>query len=220
MRALILIPLLALAACSGEHRGWNPNYRAHATDYGNYLRARETALTGEREMTRVIPVARPVQAPTAAEIAGPSPVQIVERETTRLARAAGLDTGQRIIRRPLGAPAVDPTPSTRIYPAPVYPAPVVSGAITAPAAARVQIAAPNAAPLLVRYAAANRHAPGTGVWPRAGRSNPDACRAFADAAAAQTAFITRGGPAQDPLGLDPDGDGYVCGWTPEPYRPS
>ena len=37
-------------------------------------------------------------------------------------------------------------------------------------------------------------------------------------AAAQAAFIARGGPAVDPLGLDPDGDGFVCGWDPAPYR--
>ncbi|WP_299358168.1 hypothetical protein [uncultured Paracoccus sp.] len=208
MRALILIPLLALAACSGENLGWNPNYRAHATDYGNYLRTREAALTGEREMTRVIPVARPVQAPTAAQIAGPSPVQIVKRETTRLARTTGAAGQRQVVQRPLGAPAVDPTPATHF--------PQVS-----PSAPAASAAAPvTAATLLVRYAAANRHAPGTRVWPRSGPANPAACRSYADPAAAQTEFILRGGPTRDPLGLDPDGDGYVCGWLPEPYRPS
>ena len=48
MRALTLIPLLVLAACSGENQGWNPNYRANATPYGDYLRGRELALTGYR----------------------------------------------------------------------------------------------------------------------------------------------------------------------------
>ena len=71
MRALTLIPLLVLAACSGENQGWNPNYRANATPYGDYLRGRELALTGQRaEPPRVIPVALPVRAPTPAQIAG------------------------------------------------------------------------------------------------------------------------------------------------------
>ena len=35
---------------------------------------------------------------------------------------------------------------------------------------------------------------------------------------AQRAFLAAGGPDQDRLGLDPDGDGFVCGWSPLPYR--
>ena len=35
---------------------------------------------------------------------------------------------------------------------------------------------------------------------------------------AQIAFLDRGGPERDRLGLDPDGDGYACGWDPAPFR--
>lgn len=35
---------------------------------------------------------------------------------------------------------------------------------------------------------------------------------------AQTAFLNAGGPERDSLGLDPDGDGYACGWNPATYR--
>ena len=102
MRALTLIPLLVLAACSGENQGWNPNYRAAATPYGDYLRTRELALTGYRpEPPRVIPVALPARAPTPAEIAGRSPVQILEQAVT----PNGLPPRQVPLR---GAPAVDP----------------------------------------------------------------------------------------------------------------
>lgn len=35
---------------------------------------------------------------------------------------------------------------------------------------------------------------------------------------AQRAFLTRGGPERDPTGIDPDGDGFACGWDPAPFR--
>lgn len=44
------------------------------------------------------------------------------------------------------------------------------------------------------------------------------CREFPDAEAAQQAFLDAGGPQEDDLLIDPDGDGYVCGWDPEIYR--
>lgn len=34
---------------------------------------------------------------------------------------------------------------------------------------------------------------------------------------AQRDFLTRGGPNRDPLGIDPDGDGFACGWDPAPF---
>lgn len=35
---------------------------------------------------------------------------------------------------------------------------------------------------------------------------------------AQRDFLLSGGPERDPMGLDPDGDGFACGWDPEPFR--
>lgn len=35
---------------------------------------------------------------------------------------------------------------------------------------------------------------------------------------AQRDFLARGGPERDMLGIDPDGDGFACGWDPAPYR--
>jgi hypothetical protein len=35
---------------------------------------------------------------------------------------------------------------------------------------------------------------------------------------AQIAFLERGGPKRDTLGLDPDGDGFACYWDPAPFR--
>jgi hypothetical protein len=44
------------------------------------------------------------------------------------------------------------------------------------------------------------------------------CSDFASQAAAQTYFLNHGGPAQDPAGLDADGDGLACEARPAPYR--
>ena len=44
------------------------------------------------------------------------------------------------------------------------------------------------------------------------------CATYANADAAQRDFLSRGGPDRDPRGIDPDGDGFACGWDPEPFR--
>lgn len=213
MRALTLIPLLVLAACSGENQGWNPNYRANATSYGDYLRARELALTGHRaEPPRVIPVALPARAPTPAEIAGPSPVQVLEQAVT----PNGLPPRQV---PPRGAPAVDPRPptlpSTRavlpsertVLPQPLPPAPEVSQRVVVPVA---PVTIP--APVTTRRLEGKNVQP---IYPRAVRPTGN-CAAYRTAIAAQRAFVAEGGPERDRLGLDPDGDGYACSFRPAP----
>lgn len=44
------------------------------------------------------------------------------------------------------------------------------------------------------------------------------CLQFASDNLAQEEFLRRGGPDRDPLNLDPDGDGFACGWNPQPFR--
>jgi len=44
------------------------------------------------------------------------------------------------------------------------------------------------------------------------------CRKFNSADNAQRNFLANGGPLDDPLNLDPDGDGFACRWSPEAYR--
>lgn len=43
------------------------------------------------------------------------------------------------------------------------------------------------------------------------------CATFRSPDAAQREFLARGGPDRDPLGIDPDGDGFACGWDPAPF---
>lgn len=44
------------------------------------------------------------------------------------------------------------------------------------------------------------------------------CAKYRTADEAQRDFLSRGGPERDSLGLDPDGDGFACGWNPAPFR--
>ena len=44
------------------------------------------------------------------------------------------------------------------------------------------------------------------------------CDKYPSSDMAQIAFLERGGPKRDALGLDPDGDGFACYWDPAPFR--
>lgn len=43
------------------------------------------------------------------------------------------------------------------------------------------------------------------------------CAAYRSPDDAQRDFLARGGPERDPRGIDPDGDGFACGWDPAPF---
>lgn len=90
------------------------------------------------------------------------------------------------------------------------PEPVQMGAAPVPMAADRDA--------LTAYANATQRGPGQARAYGSDAQAAQACAGYASAAAAQTAFLKAGGPAADPLGMDPDGDGLVCGWAPAPYR--
>lgn len=80
----------------------------------------------------------------------------------------------------------------------------------------------NGQPNIVQYALSTSHPVGTRLHRRIGLNlaarTQRNCAAYASADQAQIDFLTRGGPQRDRLGLDPDGDGYACGWDPRPFR--
>ncbi|NDV02466.1 hypothetical protein GZA08_15960 [Pseudoroseicyclus sp. CLL3-39] len=43
------------------------------------------------------------------------------------------------------------------------------------------------------------------------------CASYNSPDEAQRDFLARGGPNRDPKGIDPDGDGFACGWDPAPF---
>ncbi|MDO5706044.1 MAG: hypothetical protein Q4G49_13395 [Paracoccus sp. (in: a-proteobacteria)] len=170
----MMVAAAALGGCA-IHDGINPNYQMRdASRYDEYRRDREVALMTGVEPPRTVPVARPFDAPTAADIMWKPERKVV------------------------------------VAVAPVEGRPVASSG--------------GATPVLTRFAFAAQHAPGTRVWPRAaGVSQAQAarvCAGYANADQAQIAFLAAGGPEQDPQRMDPDGDGFVCGWNPVPWRQS
>ncbi len=77
-------------------------------------------------------------------------------------------------------------------------------------------------PNIVAFALSTNHPVGTRVYARAGLNGAARaernCRDYASPDLAQIDFLQRGGPKRDGRGLDPDGDGYACGWDPSPFR--
>lgn len=79
----------------------------------------------------------------------------------------------------------------------------------------------SSGPNIVEFALSTTHAPGTQVYKRGslfGGNAAAACSRFASPDLAQEAFLADGGPQKDRKGLDPDGDGFACGWDPRPFR--
>lgn len=80
----------------------------------------------------------------------------------------------------------------------------------------------NAEPNIVQYALQAPNDLGESVFNRAGLSGESRfvrnCAKYRTPDAAQRDFIIRGGPQRDGKGLDPDGDGFACGWDPQPFR--
>ncbi|EBA02398.1 hypothetical protein RB2150_16532 [Rhodobacterales bacterium HTCC2150] len=77
-------------------------------------------------------------------------------------------------------------------------------------------------PNIVEYALATSNPVGNKLYNRlrafGGGNNARNCAAHGSPDIAQEAFLAAGGPRKDRKNLDPDGDGYACGWDPEPFR--
>lgn len=76
---------------------------------------------------------------------------------------------------------------------------------------------------VARYAIESKHEVGTKMHRRFGILVSQSrlalrCKEYGSPDIAQQAFLDAGGPEKDELNLDPDGDGFVCGWSPDPYR--
>ena len=80
----------------------------------------------------------------------------------------------------------------------------------------------SADPNIVTYALQTQHPRGQQLYQRSNFSGQGRfernCASYASNDLAQIDFLARGGPVNDRRGLDPDGDGYACGWDPTPFR--
>lgn len=80
----------------------------------------------------------------------------------------------------------------------------------------------NSYSLVVEFALATNNAVGQPLFRRSqifaeSRFSRN-CARYASSEQAQEAFLKSGGPERDRQGLDPDGDGFACFWSPVPFR--
>jgi hypothetical protein len=77
-------------------------------------------------------------------------------------------------------------------------------------------------PNIVQFALQAPNNRGEEVFDRSGLSGESRfqrnCAKYRTPDEAQRDFLTRGGPQRDRLGIDPDGDGFACGWDPQAFR--
>jgi len=160
----------------------------------------------------------------------------IAREAAAAISAAGLNSGQA----PLDASPSNPAPSLVGNPGisdeNSFEAVAARQTIESDAEriarqrAQYEVVAPTAvperprdlSPNIVRYALSTSNPRGQRIYSRTGinmqaRSQRN-CAQYASADLAQAAFLEMGGPKRDRKALDPDGDGYACGWDPAPFR--
>lgn len=77
-------------------------------------------------------------------------------------------------------------------------------------------------PNIVQYALNAPNDRGEPIYQRGGISGSARfqrnCAKYNTPDDAQRDFLSRGGPERDRLGIDPDGDGFACGWDPSAFR--
>ncbi|HWL55544.1 MAG TPA: hypothetical protein VNQ78_02590 [Paracoccus sp. (in: a-proteobacteria)] len=192
MRKLATLGMLAsaltLAACA-ENTGWNPNYSAINNGSGYSKYLREREAA--LHGTGPVPQAIPIQLPAHA----PSVLDVGGTPTSTT--PAKVQIGTVATAKPSGGKPSGAMPVT------------TSGPYA------------GTTPVLVRYAYEQKQNPGNTIYKRTGGSVAQAariCSTYPSTDAAQRGFIAQGGPLIDPKGMDPDGDGYVCGWDPRPVR--
>lgn len=80
----------------------------------------------------------------------------------------------------------------------------------------------QAGPNIVAYALNAPNERGQAIYSRSVLSGESRfqrnCAKYNSPDEAQRDFLARGGPERDRLGIDPDGDGFACGWDPTPFR--
>lgn len=217
---------IALAACqpaipdSGRGVGFNDSFQEER-------RQRDAALEGtSANVTTVVP---PPPTIAAAPLDDGSP-EATAAETTRILAATRPGAAA-----PAAIPGAAVVNSAGISDENNFDAVSGERSIEGDAArlaanrAQYEVVQPEALPLrrnlgpnVVAYALETQHAPGTQLYNRIGfnkeAKSQRACAQYANPDQAQIAFLEAGGPEKDRKGVDPDGDGFACGWDPTPFR--
>ncbi len=233
-----VLGLMALAACTTV-----PNDVAEGVgfgDYDEYRTARQAQLRGDPPPQTVRPpeqVAQPQASSTviSTPIVTASPAQPTTTVTARAAAAiAEAETGSAPVQTATTtAPVRSSNPA--ISDEQDFGAVSARESIESDAERRVAMQAqrvevqptaipdrPGATgPNIVEYALSTTHPVGQQIYRRSpfGQGRHDRnCLAYRSDDLAQEAFLANGGPQRDRQALDPDGDGYACGWNPEVFR--
>ncbi|MBZ4021282.1 hypothetical protein CKO11_02235 [Rhodobacter sp. TJ_12] len=221
MRKSVVFGLSALALIACDPVVPNSGAGVGFGDYQTYLRMREAELRGEPA-----PAAAP--APTTSAPAAPggaygrtgygaTPVTSAAGQA-QAAAAPDASDGSIGAQTLATLRATSPAGET----ASAAPASTDPGApldAMAPGGAAVTQGA--AGPNLAAYALSVRNASGQPVYKRSRlklTKTERACAKYFSPDLAQMAFLERGGPQRDPGNLDPDGDGFACGWDPRPFQ--
>ncbi|MFY2825800.1 hypothetical protein [Ruegeria sp. MALMAid1280] len=232
MRFTLLIPAIGLvAACDTVAPVGGPDFNTPT-----YQAQREAQLAGQGYTGN--PLLGPAEV-TEQQLGAPdadAPLPTGENADLASATAAALaSTSGQPTYVPPASPVEDPV-NTAISDEQDFDA--VSGRRTIESdAARIEqnrqtyeVVAPTAVPArgtdgqpnIVQYALNTSNPVGTQLYSRAG-FNLQAkaqrnCARYPSADQAQIDFLSNGGPQKDRKGLDPDGDGFACGWDPSAFR--
>lgn len=229
MRKRVLLGLAAVALAGCESPVPNSAAGVGFGDYQTYLRQHEADQKGQA-------VAAAPAAPVASASLTPAPgggygangygATPVTSPAGQMAAASaappvpGSIGAEALAALRATAPAATPAASSATAAnvgAPLDPMAMTAALPTAPAPVASQSTGPN----LAAYALAATNAPGQAVYTRGGlklASSERACARFVSPDLAQMDFLRRGGPERDPGNLDPDGDGFACGWDPRPFQ--
>ncbi len=191
LAVLPVLSVLALAACAPPVPDSGAGGGVGFDNYVEYQQRRAAAPSTGRIVANPQIVTPPVAAPQSES-------QVIAGEALAAIGA-----------RPAGIPPVAAAPAP------------VAAAATASVAPRPLPAAGSSGPNIVAFALATSHPVGQQMYRRSalgsGRSERS-CARFTSDGIAQEEFLRRGGPERDPMGVDPDGDGYACRWDPAPFR--
>lgn len=222
------LAVLALAACDPAV----PDSAA-GVGFGNYDEYQRQQAARDAELRgAALPAAQAV----SQEILGATGEEDDEAAKLAADTAAALNSGEK----PVDASPSNPAPQVAIAPSGISTENNFDNvaslrsidadkAYIAQNRAQYQVVEPTALPSrsgvegpnIVAFALQTSHPVGTQMYKRFAASPARAdrnCAKYTGADAAQAAFLSKGGPEKDRLGLDPDGDGYACSWDPRAYR--
>jgi hypothetical protein len=206
MKRIAVLSIMALAACQ-------PSVPAEGVGFGDYDSYRTAQLERDRILSGQAPILPPAQAVTAQPVGAPlSAIPAASVAAAPLRNNPGISDEQNFDA--VSARETIESDAERL----------------ARLRAEYQVVQPEAlperagdtGPNIVAFALQTTNAVGQPVYRRSGfRADArfqSACARYATPDEAQRAFLDRGGPEEDRMGVDPDGDGFACFWDPSPFR--